>query len=127
MAGNGTDLRGEQLLEVSNAISALKREYYGRGPEQARAHFAGDMLVVILRGGFTTVERTFLEAGEQDLVRQVRLRFQELMADPFRESVARITGRPVLGYMSQLIFETETIVELFHLGSVDDASRAPLG
>ena len=109
-------MTGEQLLEVSNALSALKRTYYGKGPDQAKAHLNDDLLVVAMRGGMTTVERTLIDAGQRGLVRDVRLRFQELMTEPFSSAVAEISGRPVRTYQSQILFDPEVVVELFLLG-----------
>jgi uncharacterized protein YbcI len=107
---------GDQLLEVSNTISALKREHYGKGPEQARAYLNEDLLVVMMRGGMTRVERTLIDAGDEEVVRAVRLRFQALMTDRFTSTVERISGRPVLTYHSQVLFSPDVVVELFLLG-----------
>jgi len=52
-------------------------------------------------GGMTTVERTLLDRGENDLVRQVRLRFQETMDEAFTGVVARLTDREILTYKAR--------------------------
>ena len=44
-------------MEVSNAMIRLYKEYFGRGPTQARAHWAGpDSLVVLLEDTLTPAE-----------------------------------------------------------------------
>jgi len=107
---------GEQLLEISNTLSALKRERFGKGPDQSRAYINDDLLVVAMKGGITPAERTLIDAGEEGVVRDMRLRFQGLMTDAFCGLVTRVTGRPVLSYHSQILFHPEIVVELFVLG-----------
>ena len=68
-----------------------------------------------MKGGLTRNEETLLAAGEADLVRSYRLRFQEAMAGPTTESVERITGRRVLTYHSQIVFDPEFAVEFFEI------------
>jgi uncharacterized protein YbcI len=64
----------------------------------------------------TTVERTLLEHGENDLVRQVRLRFQENMDDSFIDVIRQLTGREVITYQSQVVFDPDFSIEIFLLG-----------
>ncbi len=109
-------MTGDQLLEVSSTLSALKREHFGKGPDQSRAYLNDDLLVIVMRGGITPAERTLIDHGEHEVVRTVRLTFQGLMTEPFTEVVQRVTGRPVLTYHSQILFDPDTVVELFLLG-----------
>ena len=106
---------GAQLSAVSNAIVALMKKYYGRGPTAAKTYLLDDNLVVVMQDGFTTVERTLLNADQDHLVREVRLRFQDQMGPEFTGEVERILGRRVLGYTSQVIFEPPTLFEMFVL------------
>lgn len=110
---------GDVLAAVSNSIASLLHEYYGRGPENAKSYLVDNYLIVVMRGGLTTVEETLLEAGHDDLVRQVRLTFQAEMALPFKKRVAKLTGREVLGYQSQVIFDPVTLIEFFILEPED--------
>jgi uncharacterized protein YbcI len=66
-------------------------------------------------GGLTRTEQTLVEAGEEALVRQVRLRFQEIVRDRLCATVEDITGRHVLTYHSQLLFDPVRGVEMFLL------------
>ena len=75
-----------------------------------------------MEGGLTRNEETLIERGHEDLVRNYRLRFQEAMELPTVEAVQRITGRKVLGYHSQIVFNPERAFEIFVLdGSIDDS------
>jgi uncharacterized protein YbcI len=106
---------GILLSAVSNSIVALMKKYYGRGPTAAKTYLLDDNLVVVMQDGFTTVERTLLDAGQDHLVREVRLRFQDQMGPEFTGEVERITGRRVLGYSSQVVFDPPTLFEMFVL------------
>src|SRR3954454_21304474 len=99
------EISRESLAAVANELVRLKAQYYGKGPTEAKAYLNDDTLVVVLRGGLTTVERTLLDADEHDLVRQVRLRFQQVMEANFIDAVQRTTGQRVLTYMSQIVFD----------------------
>jgi uncharacterized protein YbcI len=109
------EIAREELAAVANEIVRLKAQYYGRGPTEAKAFQNDDVLVVALKGGLTTVERTLLDADEGKLVRQVRLRFQEIMEQNFVDAVQRLTGRKVRTYMSQVVFDPDYCFEFFVL------------
>ena len=60
-------------------------------------------------------------------MREVRLRFQDQMGPEFTGEVERITGRRVLGYSSQVVFDPPTLFEMFVLepSAEGEAQRAP--
>ena len=103
--------------EISNAMVGLKKEFYGKGPTKAKTYINDNFVFCVLQGGLTRNEETLLAAGHHDLVRQYRLKFQEAMANPTIEAVERLTGRRVLGYHSQIVFEPEHAIEMFVLDS----------
>jgi uncharacterized protein YbcI len=106
---------GEELAAVTDGIVRLFADYYGRGPQQAKTYLLGNRyLVCVLRETMTTVERT-LAPADPDLVRRVRLVFQEAMADSFIGVVERATGRRVLAYHSQLTMDPDIGFEFFLL------------
>ena len=114
-----TDVEAERgptiNAQISNAMVGLKKEFYGRGPTKAKTYVNDNYVFCILEGGLTRNEETLLAAGEEKLVREYRLRFQEVMAGPTTEAIERITGRKVVGYHSQVVFDPEFGFELFVL------------
>jgi uncharacterized protein YbcI len=64
---------------ISDGIVALLKEYYGRGPDKTKTYVSGDLVVCLLRGGFTRVEQTLREGGHGDDVIRQRMAFQEVM------------------------------------------------
>jgi uncharacterized protein YbcI len=107
---------GEELAEVTNGIVRLFREYYGRGPTRAKSYLLDDRYVVtILADTMTTVERTLADSGRPELVRSVRLTFQEAMADSFKGVVEENLGRRVAAYHSQILVDPDVGFEFFML------------
>ncbi len=106
---------GAKRTALANAMVAIKKELYGRGPTAAKAYLEDDYLFVVLEGGLTRNEETLLAAGQQDLIRRYRLTFQETVSDRSIGSVEEITGREVVGYHSQIVFEPTRAFEIFVL------------
>jgi uncharacterized protein YbcI len=115
----GADLSarsGEELAAVTNGIVRLFTDWYGRGPTRAKSYLLDDRYVVCVLGEtMTTVERTLAELGKGDLVRRVRLKFQEAMVDEFTRVVEQALGRRVAAYHSQLSLEPDLGFEFFLL------------
>ena len=74
---------GDVLTAISNGMVALLKEFYGRGPTRAKTYYEDDLVVCLLRGGFSRVEQTLLEGGRGSSVIQQRMEFQELMRERF--------------------------------------------
>jgi uncharacterized protein YbcI len=110
------EVDGERLAAVSNAIVSISSELYGRGPTKAKTYSFDNYLFTVLEDILTTVERTLVERGEEQLVRTVRLTFQEATADRITSEVAAIVGREVIGYHSQVTFHPAMGLEIFVLG-----------
>src|SRR5919108_2647731 len=117
---------GEQLAGVTNAIVSLFREYYGRGPTKAKSYMLDDyILVCVLEETMTKVEKTLVENGHGDKVREVRLTFQEAMADAFKAEVSAQLGRKVVAYHSQLTLEPDMGFEFFILEESPESKPPP--
>lgn len=106
---------GSVRTALANAMVGLKKRYYGRGPEAAKAYIEDDYIFVVMEGGLTRNEETLLAAGKADLVRQYRLAFQETVGPTAIEAVEELTGRRVVGYHSQVVFEPMRAFEIFVL------------
>ncbi len=111
--------RGELLKQISNAMVGIKKNLYGKGPTKAKTFINDNFVFVVLEGGLTQNEITLLEAGEQDLVRSYRLRFQEVVSEQATGAVEELTGRKVIGYHSQIVFEPEFAFEILAARSFD--------
>jgi uncharacterized protein YbcI len=114
-----TRAHGDVLTAISDGMVALLKEYYGRGPTRTKSYYEDDLVVCLLRGGFTRVEQTLLEGGRGASVIQQRMEFQELMRARFEEVVERATGRKVIGFMSGNQQDPDIMCEVFILAPTD--------
>jgi uncharacterized protein YbcI len=113
---------GDVRTEISDGIVALLKEFYGRGPERTKTYVSDDLVVCVLRGGFTRVEQTLLEGGHgEDVIRQ-RMAFQRVMRHRFEQVVEHATGRKVIGFMSGNHQDPDMICEVFVLAPNDVVS-----
>jgi uncharacterized protein YbcI len=108
------------LAQISTRLVQLHSRYYGKGPTRAKTHFVDGTVVTLLRGGFTTVERTLLDTGQGESVYQMRRSFQQAMEDEFRRVVEEATGRTVVAYMSSINADPDLAVEIFVLEPEDE-------
>ena len=106
---------GEELTEISGGLVALFKEYYGRGPTQAKSYYQDDLVVYILRGGYTQVEQTLRDGGRGSAVIEQRMEFQELMRGRFEAVIENATKREVIGFMSGNQQEPDLMCEVFVL------------
>jgi uncharacterized protein YbcI len=118
---NGSRLDGAQLAALSNALVGLHRRYYGRGATKARTFQVHDDLVLVeLRDVYLTVERTLIDRGQANTVRQTRLTFQQAMFQEFVTAVEEATGRKVCSYVTESITSPEAVLEIFYLEPFDE-------
>jgi uncharacterized protein YbcI len=110
---------GEVRTAISEGIVGLLKDFYGTGPTRAKTYVADDLVVCVLRGGFTKAEQTLLEGGRGQAVLSQRVEFQEVMRERFVEVVERATGRSVIGFMAGSQQDPDMLCEVFVLSPTD--------
>jgi uncharacterized protein YbcI len=118
-AQSTTRAHGDVLTAISDGIVALLKEFYGRGPTRTKSYYEDDLVVCLLRGGFSRVEQTLLEGGRGSSVIQQRMDFQEVMRDRFAAVIEVATGRRVIGFMSGNQQDPDIMCEVFILAPTD--------
>ena len=118
-AQNTPRTHGDVLTAISDGMVALLKEFYGRGPSRAKTYYEDDLVVCLLRGGFSRVEQTLLEGGRGSSVIQQRMEFQDLMRDRFNGVIEAATGRRVVGFMSGNQQDPDIMCEVFILAGTD--------
>jgi uncharacterized protein YbcI len=98
---------------------ALLKEFYGRGPTRVKTYYEDDLVVCLLRGGFSRVEQTLFEGGRGQSVIQQRMEFQDLMRARFEGVIRETTGRRVIGFMSGNQQDPDIMCEVFILAPTD--------
>jgi uncharacterized protein YbcI len=125
MQNDETLTPGELQAALSNAIVRIMREFYGKGAARSRTMIFDDYVFVVLEDVLTTAEMTLRNGGAGDLVRRVRMRFEDLMTATFVGEVERLTGRTVVAYHSQVVLEPPSCFEIFVLDPTQRGIGAP--
>ena len=113
----------ELLSRISTEMVRAQKKYFGKGPESAKSYMLDDFLMIVMRGSRTVAEETMVEFGQEDRVRDFRQQFENEMTSRLVGMVEELTGRKVLGYQSQILFEPEVVVELFFFDQPADESE----
>jgi uncharacterized protein YbcI len=115
------------LTAISDGMVGLLKEFYGHGPTRTKSYYVDDIVLCVLRGGFSRVEQTLLDGGRGTAVIQQRMEFQELMRDRFEAVIEDATGRRVIGFMSGNQQHPDMMCEVFILAPTDlvDAHEIP--
>ena len=109
------------MSAVSNAMVALHKEQFGRGPTRATSHFAGeDTLVCVLEDVLLPAERSMVAMGDQHRVREQRTYMQVATARQFTAAVEEIVGRVVRGFSSATDPDADIVFEVFAFVPVSD-------
>jgi uncharacterized protein YbcI len=114
---------GESLAKITSALVSLHKEFYGKGPLKAKTFLVDDTVMCVLEGGFTIVERTLIESGDDAAVHDFRRRFQTAMKTRFTGVVEESLGREIRAYMSQVHVDPDISVELFMLEPTADRTE----
>jgi len=104
------------MLALSNAMTRLYKDLFGRGPTKVRAAYAGpDTVVVTLENTMTQAERNMVRLGDHQRLRDVRLFFQHSSEEQLKRPVEEILGRRVRAFISGIDAEKDVAVEVYIL------------
>jgi uncharacterized protein YbcI len=101
------------LAKVSTEVVRTLKDSFGKGPLKAKSYLLDDFLLVVMRGGVTVAEQTMLDRGHGDLVRRFRQTYQNEVGDELVAKIETLTGRKVVNYQSQILFEPHIVMEVF--------------
>ena len=104
---------GALLSAISTQIVGVLREHYGRGPMRAKTYVLDDLIVCVLRNGFTAHEQTMMDSGEGQRVVEMRHDFQQMMGQRYKELIENLTGRQVVAFLSQAHVNPDITLEVF--------------
>lgn len=106
------------LAAVSNAMVALHKEQFGRGPTRARTDFAGpDGIVCVLDKVLLPAELRLVELGQHERVRDARGSYQAATAPDFIAAVEAIVQRKVRAFASAVDPDNDVVFEHFQFES----------
>jgi uncharacterized protein YbcI len=129
VSGERVPREGELALMISTAVVRELASTTGRGPTKAKTTLGENAVFVVLQDTLTRGERTLVAAGEGDAVLDLRRRWQMVMRDSCSRAIEELTGRTVVGFMSDNHIDPDIAVEVFILEALAPAraSRPPTG
>jgi uncharacterized protein YbcI len=110
---------GQLALAISNAVVQEIAGTTGRGPTHAKTTVGDNGVFVVLQDTLTRGERNLVAAGESEAVLDLRRRWQRVMRDSCSRKVEQLTGRKVVGFMSDNHIDPDIAVEVFVLEPVE--------
>jgi uncharacterized protein YbcI len=89
------------LLTISNETVRLYKQLFGRGPTRVRTLFAdADTVVIVLEDALTAGERTLLDVGADEQLREFRQVIQEALEPALRSLLERTLGRGTRAFIA---------------------------
>jgi uncharacterized protein YbcI len=104
---------GDMLSRISTEMVRATKKYFGKGPTSAKSYMLDDFLLIVMRENRTVAERTMVDFGRDDLVRNFRQEFENEMTAKLQGMIEELTGRKILGYQSQIIIQPDIVIEIF--------------
>ena len=106
---------GQLAAAISTAVVHLLAERTGKGPTKAKTTLGENGVFVVLEDNLTKGERHLAEAGEGASVVDTRRLWQQVMQEEMRNIVEELTGRRVVGFLSDNHIDPDLAVEVFVL------------
>src|SRR3954452_343201 len=115
MSGESVHQDGQLAAAISNTVVRALARTTGRGPTKARTTLGENGVFVVLQDSLTRGEQTLADAGEGLAVLDLRRRWQRVMQADVSMEIEQLTGRKVIGFMSDNHIDPDLAVEVFIL------------
>ena len=107
--------QGELAAAISNTVVKALARTTGRGPTKAKTTLGENGVFVVLEDTMTKGEHSLADAGEGQVVLDVRRKWQSVMEAEVSREIEELTGRRVVGFMSDNHIDPDLAVEVFVL------------
>ena len=114
---------GELAAAISDTVVRALARTTGRGPTKARTTLGENGVFVVLQDSLTHGEQTLTDAGEGQAVLDLRRRWQRVMQADLSREIEQLTGRKVIGFMSDNHIDPDIAVEVFVLEPLPPAAH----
>jgi uncharacterized protein YbcI len=112
----------ELAAAISNAVVGALARTTGRGPTKAKTTLGDNGVFVVLQDSLTRGEQVLADAGEGWAVLDLRRRWQRVMRADVSREIEQLTGRRVIGFMSDNHIDPDLAVEVFVLEPLPSGS-----
>ena len=106
---------GELAAAISTVVVRELASTTGRGPTRAKTTLGENAVFVVLQDTLTQGELNLVEAGETAAVLALRRLWQSVMRNSCSSAIEELTGRKVVGFMSDNHIDPDIAVEVFIL------------
>jgi len=106
---------GQLSAAISNTVVKALSRTTGRGPTKAQTTLGDNGVFVVLQDSLTVGEQTLTDAGQGQAVLDIRRRWQAIMEVDVSREIEELTGRKVVGFMSDNHIVPDLAVEVFVL------------
>ena len=106
---------GELAAKISTTVVRALSRTTGRGPTKAKTTLGPNGVFVVLQDTLTRGEQTLADAGQGEAVLELRHRWQMIMKNDVSREIEQLTGRKVIGFMSDNHIDPDLAVEVFVL------------
>ena len=124
MSSGARDQDGPLAAAISTTVVRALARATGRGPTKARTTLGENGVFVVLEDTLTHGEQTLNDAGYAEAVLGLRRRWQSVMEKDLSREIEVLTGRTVIGFMSDNHIDPDLAVEVFVLAPRTDATEA---
>jgi uncharacterized protein YbcI len=123
VSGQTRSFDGELAAKISTTVVRALARTTGRGPTKARTTLGDNGIFVVLQDSLTRGEQTLADAGEGVAVLDLRRRWQRVMQADVSREIEQLTGRKVIGFMSDNHIDPDLAVEVFVLEPLPPAAH----
>src|SRR3954462_9002313 len=106
---------GQLAAAISNTVVKALARTTGRGPTKAKTTLGDNGVFVVLQDTLTKGEQSLADAGERQTVLDVRRKWQAGRQAEISREIEELTGRKVIGFMSDNHIDPDLAVEVFVL------------
>jgi uncharacterized protein YbcI len=118
---------GALAAAISNTVVKALSRTTGRGPTKAKTTIGENGVFVVLQDSLTRGEQSLANAGEGQAVLDLRRRWQRVMEADVSREIEELTGRKVIGFMSDNHIDPDLAVEVFVLAPLPAAESSFAG
>jgi uncharacterized protein YbcI len=114
---------GQLAAAISTTVVRALARTTGRGPTKAKTTLGDNGVFVVLQDSLTVGEQTLTDAGQGQAVLNLRRRWQGVMQADVSREIEELTGRKVIGFMSDNHIDPDLAVEVFVLEPLPQPAR----
>ena len=106
---------GPAAMAICNAITGALKQSCGKGPTKVKAYNTHDDVAVVVQDMLTTLERTLVQDGHEQLVSEARQVLIGRVAKECRSTIEQATGRRVVGWQTEVNPSADRAITLVQL------------